>query len=245
VAGVLAEKHLCARAATTVRDLWPEGGLAKAGLWPDEIRGQSRWDHARPWHYINVPDTAPWPPADRSPDGDVLWAIDHFAEILASDETGRRQKREALAFVVHFVADLHQPLHVGRAEDRGGNDIRIAGPSGKKSNLHRYWDTTVITAVQPDPQWYAWVIAPLTTGNLAFWQSTGPLEWARESLALRPVVYDFRPGPDAVTLDAGYAERAQTTARLRLAQSGVRIAGLLNALLGDGTDGCLPGQAAR
>ncbi len=244
-AGLLAKAHLCPAAAAAVADLWPRGGLAAAGKWPDQIRGQARWEHARPWHYINIPDSGPWPPAERSTDGDVLWAIDHFSAVLSSPDTRRRQRREAVAFVAHFVADLHQPLHVGRAEDRGGNDVRVAGPDGEESNLHRYWDTTVITAVRPDPRRYAQAIAPLAVGHLDFWPSTGPLVWARESLALRPVVYDFPAGPEPATLNAGYAERAQTTARLRLAQSGVRIAGVLNAVLGAGDDGCLPGQAAR
>jgi hypothetical protein len=245
VAGLLAEQHLCQEARATIRELWPRGGLPAAGLWPDEIRGQSRWDHARPWHYINVPDSGPWPPADRSPEGDVLWAIDHFSAILSSGEQGQRQRREALAFLTHFVADLHQPLHVGRAEDRGGNDIRIRGPDGRELNLHGYWDTSAITAVQSDPRRYAATIAPLAVGHADFWQSTEPLAWARESLTLRPVVYDFHPAHGPVTLDADYAEQAQTTARLRLAQAGVRIAGLLNELLGAGADGCSPPELAR
>ena len=245
VAGLLAEEYLCPNAAAAVRDLWPRGGLAAAGKWPDQIRGQSRWEHARPWHYINVPDTGPWPPATRSPDGDVLWAIDHFASILSSDGHDRRQKREALAFVAHFVADLHQPLHVGREADRGGNDIRVTGSTGGDQNLHRYWDTTVITAVQPDPRSYARAVAPLAVGHVKFWQSTAPREWGRESFDLRPVVYDFESRSGAITLGPAYAERAETTARMRLAQAGVRLAGMLNQLLGQGGTGCAASNAAE
>jgi hypothetical protein len=147
--------------------------------------------------------------------------------------------------VAHFVADLHQPLHVGREADRGGNDIRVTGSTGGDQNLHRYWDTTVITAVQPDPRSYARAVAPLAVGHVKFWQSTAPREWGRESFDLRPVVYDFESRSGAITLGPAYAERAETTARMRLAQAGVRLAGLLNQLLGQGGTGCAASNAAE
>ncbi len=245
IVGKVAKEHLCEAAGATIRELWGDSGLEAAGLWPDQIRNQSRWKHTGPWHYINVGDSGPLPPGERSPDGDILWALDHYLAILDAAGVPKRQRREAVGFVTHFVGDLHQPLHVGRADDRGGNNIAVAAPGRDTLNLHRYWDTTVITSVQPDPERYARMIAPLALGNLRYWQSTDPLAWASESLALRPTVYRFRNRGREVLLDEDYAQRAQTIVRMRLVQAGVRLAGILNARLAPAGTECIDPDGAE
>ena len=239
IVGKIAQQHLCVPASETVRKLWGDGGLEAAGLWPDQIRDQSRWKHTGPWHYVNVDDTGPLPPAERSPDGDILWALDHYLGVLAAPDVPERQRREAVGFVTHFVGDLHQPLHVGRADDRGGNNITVAAPGRETLNLHRYWDTNVITSVQPDPDRYARMIAPLALGNRQHWQSTDPVAWASESLALRPIVYAYRERGGEVLLDEDYAQRARTIVRMRLVQAGVRLARILNLRLAPPEAGCM------
>lgn len=239
IVGLVAEAHLCVEVQRQIDDLWGENGLVTAGQWPDRIRGQRKWKHTAPWHYVNAPDEGPLPPVDQNPDGDVLWAMSQFAAELERDDLDTTDRRQAVAFLAHFVADVHQPLHVGRAEDRGGNRIPVANDRSPDLNLHAYWDRVVIRAVDPDPVDYARVILPLALNHRDHWQNDPPLGWARESLLLRPVVYDF-PQPiarDSVILDEAYAERAETLARLRLVQAGVRLAGMLNQRLGPG---CTP-----
>jgi hypothetical protein len=106
-----------------------------------ESAARTRWAHTRDWHYINIGDDEP---LDALVEGQVgrgqlLGAIRANLAVLADELDSPPRRREALSFVIHLVADLHQPLHVGRSEDRGGNTITVRF-DGEETNLHRLWD---------------------------------------------------------------------------------------------------------
>ena len=113
--------------------------LANAGVWADTIRDDPAWAHTRPWHFINVGDDEPLSRAMRNPQGNVLTAIEQSERDLVNQALPRERRAVALRFLVHFVADVHQPLHVGRAEDRGGNDIEVRWGEDRLT-LHEFWD---------------------------------------------------------------------------------------------------------
>ncbi|HET7132940.1 MAG TPA: S1/P1 nuclease, partial [Gammaproteobacteria bacterium] len=162
------------------------------------------------------------------PEGDVLEAIARFRIELADRALPAGERLDALRFLVHFVVDVHQPLHVGRADDRGGNgvDVRYAGTV---VNLHRFWDTDVIWLRGLSPRRYARMLAPRIDAAAA---GGAPRDWAAESLALRSTVYDFPAGRGArpVALDAKYIGRAQRVIEERLVRAGGRLAATLNAV---------------
>ena len=149
----------------------------------------------------------------------------------------RGQRRaEALRFLVHFVADVHQPLHVGRAADRGGNEIPVY-LGGKRSNLHGLWDAQALLKADRRTRDYrvadqASAIRALTESDVAALQRAPVLEWARESQQLRPYVYHFTPasGDGPFRPDVAYLDGAREISMLRLSQAGVRLAGVLNGL---------------
>lgn len=231
VAGDVAEQLLCARTADEIAALTDGESLAEIGTWADRVRDDDAWRHTGPWHYLNIDDGRSIDAFEHPPEGDVLWAIQRHAEILA--EPGSRSRRaDALRFLVHFIVDVHQPLHVGRAEDRGGNriDIRFRGET---SNLHRFWDSDVLRLDGLSVAEQAARLSPLAR-MLARRDHTSPADWAAESLALRPMVYGFETRRnDAVPLDEAYLDTASLTIRVRLAQAAVRLAATLNGLFGD------------
>src|SRR5690606_16096423 len=160
IAGDLAEPLLCERTAQEIAALTGGERLAEIGLWADRVRGEDAWRHTGPWHYMNIDDDASIDAFEHPRDGDVLWAIQRHVERLA--EPGARERRaEALRFLVHFIVDVHQPLHVGRESDRGGNEIDVVY-RGRTTNLHRFWDTDVIRLDGLDEDEYAARVAPLT-----------------------------------------------------------------------------------
>lgn len=224
IAGIAAEDRLCERAAATVSDLAGGDSLGEVGLWADEIRSLGTYDHAAPWHYMNIADGRRLADFEHPPEGDVLWAIDHFAGRLVDSTLSRQQRFEALAFLVHFVVDLHQPLHVGLAEDRGGNAIELLY-DGEETNLHRLWDTHVIEWTGLPVRRYATSLV----GNDADDVSLDPMDWAAESLALRRSVYAYgaarRQPPDS------YLDAAADVTQERLRLAALRLAGTLNRLL--------------
>ena len=156
IAGLLAEPALCPAARREVEALGRGESLAELGLWADGIREQPEWRQSAPWHYLNVAD-APGPAAAAAirafrhpPEGDVLAAIERFRAELADRGRPEAQRAAALKFLVHFVVDLHQPLHVGRAEDRGGNTIDVVYGETVVS-LHGFWDADVLELRGLDP----------------------------------------------------------------------------------------------
>jgi len=133
---------------------------------------------------------------------------------------------------VHFIADVHQPLHVGKRRDRGGNAVDVQ-VDGELTTLHQYWDTVVLDSVQANPADYAAQIAARYKRAAWQWQDFAPELWAIESQAFRPEVYDFGaqdPGTGRVTLDQAYQTRALQITEFRLVQAGIRLAATLNRI---------------
>lgn len=224
IAGLAAEDLLCERAAATIFDLADGESLGEIGLWADEIRSRGTHDHAAPWHYMNIADGERLADLVHPPEGDVLWAIEHFSARLVDETLGREQRFEALAFLVHFVVDLHQPLHVGLAEDRGGNAIELRY-DGEETNLHRLWDTHVIEWAGLSVREYARSLGSSGADGV----SLDPMVWAAESLALRVSVYAY--GSEGRQPPSSYLDAAAGITRERLRSAALRLAGTLNTML--------------
>lgn len=225
IAGQVADELLCERAREEVAVLGDRQDLGELGLWADRIRSDPAYADAAPWHYMNIADDVPLSEFEHPSEGDVLLAIDRFAGRLRDVSRGRSERSEALKFLVHFIVDLHQPLHVGLADDRGGNSVLLRY-RGESTNLHRLWDTHAID----------WAGLSLRSYRLSVQRdvmasdspvSLDPLVWAEESLALRPAVYDF--GEANHEPDAAYMNFAASTTHDRLVAAAQRLAGTLNA----------------
>lgn len=225
VVGQIAEDHLSAAARRGVEALIGPESLAEAATWADEIRSDPTWDKAAPWHYISIDDGETLETTRRSSDGDVLWAIHHFSDVLRSADASHEEKGEALKFLVHFVGDVHQPLHVGRRADQGGNSVQVSW-FGETTNLHRVWDSEMIDHEGLSFTELARFLDHPTSEEVSEWQASSPEDWVRESAALRDQVYDLGDGK----LGYAYAYRKLPIVRKRLLQAGVRLAGLLNGI---------------
>lgn len=240
VAGLLAERELCPAARSEVMTLGGGEPLAELGLWADTIRDEPQWKRSAPWHYMNVADLrqGAGPTEARAaidafghpPEGDVLDALARFEKALADRNRPRTERADALRFVVHFVADLHQPLHVGRASDRGGNEIDVQ-VDDKVVNLHRFWDTDVLALRHLGAERYAQRLEAAFAAIPAARAHDPPAAWAAESLLLRPAVYGFAPATrGAAQLDDGYLRGAQKIADERLVLAAARLAATLNTI---------------
>ena len=201
--------------------------------WADEIRD------ARPetgaWHYVDIPLAAGGYDARRDcPEGDCVVAqIDRAAHTLANRHLPDGKRAEALRFLIHFVADVHQPLHAEDNDDKGGNQVHVR-IGRMRANLHKVWDADVIAPLGPDADSVARTIESSTTpAQRKDWQSGTPARWANESHAIaREHVYPPLDGARNVRLPRDYAFREAPLARILLAKAGVRLAWLLNSALG-------------
>jgi hypothetical protein len=236
----IAEQYLEPGAARQVRGLLALENattLADVSTWADEIRGQRR-DTAR-WHFVNIPIHTPaggpaaYDAARDCPGNDcVIGAIERFTAALRDKDAPARERLEALKFVVHFVADLHQPLHASNDNDRGGNTVAVI-LDGRETSLHAVWDWGILaTAVGRDERAYALQLArAITQAELDQWNSGGTAAWARESYAIaqRLIYGEWPHGPG--TLPDDYAAKALPVVNEQLEKAGVRLAAVLNAAL--------------
>ena len=200
--------------------------------WADEIRDQRR--NTGSWHYVNIPLAEPGYDARRDcPHGDCVVAqIGNELRLLSDRRADDRARTEALRFLIHFVADVHQPLHAADDGDRGGNDVHVS-MGRERASLHKVWDTDVVQALGYDTG----VIAAdlersVTQTQRKAWSAGTPAAWANESQAVaRDEIYPPVDGRRFVRLQRDYVFRESAVARAQLAKAGVRLAWLLNATL--------------
>lgn len=238
VVGELAQARLDPKAQAAVAELLagePEPTLAGVSTWADYVREEVpeyRW--TMPLHWVNFQRYACSYRAEKEcPNHQcVVAAIERYSKQLTDTWLPLAVRRDALKFVVHFVGDVHQPLHAGFAIDRGGNDFQI-NIDGEGSNLHSVWDSLIIDS-QKLP-WSAYRARidtiPLTPQSQAVVDNDRAPAWAEESCRIAQSE-DFYPPKHKISGSYLEGKRPQVDQRLKLA--GERLAALLNRLLGEG-----------
>lgn len=245
VTGHLAHHDLNPAARSAVAELLDGETLASVAAWADQVRPDRR--ETAPFHYVNGPlDVLVPREADLAlAEGNVYSAILGYAGRIVDDSLPRVERVEALKFLVHFVGDLHQPLHAGFAEDRGANDVPVLY-RGELINLHRYWDNEILDEPRQrfDSREYAAVLhARFSDRERSRWMAEGdPRDWVIEA---RRLIFNGlypRPRSDAATethaqvgvIDDSYAEIWRPVAERQLARAGARLAWALNRLFETG-----------
>ena len=199
--------------------------------WADQVRPARK--ETEPWHYIDIPISSTGLDLKRDcpKPGCVLSKIEQFRKQWRDETLPAAQRREALLFLVHFVGDMHQPLHCSDDSDHGGNDVTVEfGRS--RMNLHHLWDTALLERLPPEDQLFAALEREITPAEQAEWSSGTVESWAGESFeAARKVVYGGLPEtePGAVpVLGASYEQAADPVVRRQLEKAAVRLAAILN-----------------
>lgn len=226
----IAERNLSERALFKVKRLLPDLSLSDISKWADEIRDLPEYQHTYTWHFVNLEPGLEYNTTPKNPAGDVVQAILLQQEILRSKRSLRVEKIRALRFLVHFVGDLHQPLHVGYGHDRGGNDIPVYW-QGQQKNLHWVWDGDVITyRGQTWRELVSALSAPLSADEYRICSDLNPVTWLLDARSYLPEVYaDLGDG----NLSRTYFEKNEHIAHALLRRGGYRLAALLNDIFKD------------
>lgn len=223
IVGEIAQMNLTPKAEAELKKILPNTTLAEVSTWADLIKSESQWQSSKPWHFVNVPDGETYADINKDPQGDVISATNGFIKTLEDKSASNDKKAEAVKFLVHLIGDIHQPLHVGRIEDRGGNNIDITF-FDRPMNLHSLWDSGLIEYQHIGVKEYAIKLSAIKSAEAdsAFTYA----DILREDMSLRKQVYDFK---DPV-LGKEYFDKNLNTLNSRLLLAGKRLAQVFNAV---------------
>jgi len=245
--GKIAENHLTANAQAGVMDLLGSETLSQASTWADEVRGQEAYRQTAPWHYINLPLGLSYAEFEKTVTGmtqpNVYNALLEQERLIADPSVTKDKKTEALKFIVHFVGDLHQPMHVSREEDKGGNTIQL-NYEGQGTNLHAVWDSKLIDHEGLDYELLAHKVDQAIPAQITQWQSDPVVKWLWESYEASSKLYSEVDAMKSRAIGQEYYEAHIDIIGQRLEQAGIRLAGVLNSLFKNGPVAAAPGGSA-
>ena len=213
----------------------PEPTLSGIASWADELRASDPdlGRRSAAWHYVNIGggDRCVFVASLDCPEGNcVVAAIPNQATLLADRTQPAAVRTRALKFVVHFIGDIHQPLHAGHAMDKGGNTVQV-NLDGKGSNLHRLWDSGLLNTAKLDDEGYLQRLR-VTPGHTASMPLSGSLMDRSEGWAEQSCAIVVAPGfyPANAKVGDGYVEQWLPVAEQQLRDGGARLASVLNEL---------------
>ena len=222
----------------------PARTIEQASVWADCVKPLGdRFTYAYDWHYQNVDVCKPFDLKAACKDGNCVSAqIERDARLLADPTVPRRERVMALAFLVHFVGDLHQPMHAGDHGDLGGNKVASNyGVVGGHANLHGIWDGWLAErAISTPPAGPAAILADVSPSARAAIASGTVEDWSREmwskafNEAYSPMVGNpCGPAPKArPTMSESQVQALIPDVRRNIAEGGIRLARLLDDALG-------------
>lgn len=228
VVGLIAERHLTKKAKKNLEKVLKDETLAEVSNYMDFIKSNHDFDHMSPWHYATIPDNKTYAEAGTPEEGDVIVTIERLIAELKAKKFKEQDELFAIKCLVHLIGDIHQPLHVGNGEDKGGNDVKLEY-FWEESNLHRVWDSGMIDEKQYSYTEYVEWIDHATADQITKWQSDKLMDWAQESKEARPQVYNL---PKNMKINYRYNYENEALLNQRLLQAGIRLAGILNEIYG-------------
>ena len=228
VTAAIAERHLTPAARAAVDSLLEGRSMIYWSNWLDNASHTPEYAYSKTWHYKNVNPDERYEEAYANPAGDVVTAIKSRIEILTDTAAAVPAKAEALKMLVHLVGDMHQPLHMGRSADLGGNRIKVRY-FGREQNLHSVWDSALPESAHKwsYTEWADQIDrAALREQRAAVAGSID--DWAKQTIEIANAVYEHTPAGASMSYD----EVAQWTPVIerQFLAGGLRLAALLNTI---------------
>ncbi len=206
----------------TVQKYLGEMTIEQAGSWMDEMRSDRKFDYMKPWHYVNVEKGTSY---EANKDENIINELTKAIDALQNKEKNKLSKEDIkrnILIIFHLCGDLHQPLHVGYGDDKGGNSIEVKYLT-KESNLHRVWDSEIIEGekitindcLKHYTSFDKKMIEQLKVINVE--------NWMRQPRALLGNVYNFKDN----TIDQKYIDKNKKIIEEQLLIGGIRLAAIL------------------
>lgn len=233
VVGEIADSYLSRKAKRNIHEILGNESIAISSNWADFIKSDTSFKYLDSWHYINIKsglNATEFADYLKNDTGvDAYTKLNYLIDELKNKQNSLEKKQFYLRLLIHIAGDIHQPMHVSRAEDLGGNRIRLSWFSDQ-TNLHALWDDKVIEYQKLSYTEYATNINHVTKQQLTEWQKQPMHEWFFESYQLANEVYAGVKPEQKLS----YRYNFDNIERLnqQLLKGGVRLAGLLNEIFG-------------
>jgi hypothetical protein len=234
IVGEIADSYLSNKAKKAIQEILGNESIAMSSNWADFIKSDSTYNYISPWHYINVKQGLSQSEFNlllqNDTNVDVYTKLNFLIAELKNKALPIDKKKMYLRLLIHFAGDIHQPLHIGRPEDLGGNRVRVLW-FGDSTNIHSVWDEKLIEYQNLSYTEYAKAINHVTRSQLKQWQEQPMNEWFYESYQLAGKIYGSITQPNQ-RLSYRYNYDYVDLLNNQLLKGGVRLAGLLNSIFG-------------
>lgn len=227
VVGEIASKHLKSRTKRKLKKLLNNESLAFVSTFADDIKSDERYDEFYTWHFINMPLDSNYETSEKSEKGDLVTGINYCINIIKDENSSNDDKIFYLKLLIHFIGDLHQPMHVGLVEDKGGNDFKLQW-FYSNTNLHAVWDRKMIDSYDMSYSELADNREKLTKKQINALQEGSLIDWVNDTHQLTKNVYANVKSNE--NLRYRYSYNNFEIVRAQLQKGGIRLAKVLNDL---------------
>ena len=227
VIGEIAQQELSGKTKRALQKLLDGQDLASISNFADEIKADRSFRKFSAWHFANIPADKDYTDVEPSPYGDLVAGIQKCMEIIKNKSSSRADKVFYLKMLVHLIGDLHQPMHVGRLEDKGGNDLQLQW-FGRGSNLHKVWDANMINDYGMSYSELANSIPKMGKNQIIAIQKGTVLDWVEESQEIANKLYESVGVGEKLAYS--YSYKWWGTVESQLQKGGLRLAKVLNEI---------------
>jgi len=225
----IGENHLTPTAKQAVKKLLLGGTMADAANFADDIRSTDQYRFTAPFHYLNVPlgyDFAQFSTyVKNNPMPNIYNAMVACIKDLQDPNKTSMQKTFDLKLLIHFIGDAHQPMHVSREEDKGGNKI-IVRYFGQNTDLHGLWDEGMFYQKKLVAKDIVAMCNDATPEQIKKWQSDDVMVWLWESYQVTTILY--QEAASDPNFNEKYYQDHLPILKNRIEKAGIRLAGVLN-----------------
>jgi len=225
--GKIAQDYLKGKTKRAISELLDGQSLALVSTFGDDIKSDKRYNEFYTWHYVNMPFGVKYEDSKKNPTGDLVTGIEMCKEVIKDENSTKEDKVFYLKMLVHLMGDLHQPMHIGRAEDKGGNTIQVQW-FNRGTNLHRVWDSDMINHYQMTYSELAENSDKISKEQVKFLQKGTIVDWANETQTYAVKAYASTNSGEK--LGYRYMYDNFGLVRSQLQKGGIRLAKVLNEL---------------
>lgn len=226
----VAEKHLTKRAKRHIKKVLEGKSIVYWANWLDNASHTPEYEYTLTWHYKNINADQTYDEVPPFETGDIVVAINEQISKLKSGTLSHEEEALALKMLIHFLGDIHQPMHLGRKTDLGGNQVNVFFFK-KETNLHSVWDTDLLESghAWSHTEWVNQIDRLNRKERKAIVQGSVD-DWARETHQYAKAVYEDTPEGTKISYD--YIAKYTPLIEQQLLKGGIRLAHILNEIYG-------------